>query len=367
MKILYRVYSGDVNSRTALTFKYNFSNTKDITLKVSKRGYRVEVYRTVMKEADQLLQDMLFKDALRKVSRIQLIKYGEIFKGSVYAEIKGKKSCIYNLDAEGQNELIYSMCGDKLKRRFADHWEIDSLQRVVSITKTKAGRMDAALDAALMAKSKIYETERFIYLWMAMNGMYGYAAEVAVKEMSSKNEQNWIGKEYGQLKFFAMLNGYAYRTADKKQEPDVIKQLELLIGKIEKGNEREIIKSVKENNDNEFVRGVVAIFDEAGISSDKMHPYAALLLYASYSFRCKYFHAERVMPLICFENEHPIPVLRFLNILIEDYIDENLYKWFSKECYDGEIYPRITEIARNCKCDKNKRLVSCVFDGEDIA
>ena len=164
-----------------------------------------------------------------------------------------------------------------------------------------------------------------------------------------------------------MLNGFAFHRVNKKLDPDLIKQIELLIGKIEKGNERKIIKSMKENNDNEFVRKVVAIFDEAGISADKIHPYAALLLYASYSFRCKYFHAERVMPLICFENEHPIPVLRFLNILIEDYIDENLYKWFSKECYDGEIYPRITEIARNCKCDKNKRLVSCVIDGVDIA
>lgn len=367
MKVFYLVYSGSVNRRTAISLSYNFGNTKNIILTISKRGYCVEVYRTVMKEHCQILQDPLFKDALRKVSRIQLIKYGEIFKGAVYADISGKKSCIYDIGSEGQYELVYSMCGNKLRRCLLGNWDIASLQRVVAVTKSKTERIDAALDAVLMAKSKSYETERFIYLWMAMNGLYGFAMEVATKEMPSNREQKWISHEYAQLKFFAMLNGYAYHAADKEIEPQVIKQIEILIGKIERGKEREIIKSIKEKKHNEFERKIIEFFANGGVTEGKMLPYAALLLYVSYKIRCKYFHAEKVMPLICFENEHPIPVLRFLNILIEDFIDNNLYKWFSADCYTGEILPRIKEIAKNCKCDKNKHLISCIIDGVDMA
>ncbi len=111
---------------------------------------------------------------------------------------------------------------------------------------------------------------------------------------------------------------------------------------------------------------IKTIFAKAGLSPEVMHPYASLLLYLSYKMRCKYFHAEKALPLICFVNEHPLPVLRVLNVILEDYLDENLHRWFDDDLFKASILPAIISLAENCVCNK-KHLVSCVIDGIDKA
>lgn len=128
----------------------------------------------------------------------------------------------------------------------------------------------------------------------------------------------------------------------------------------------QIIKAVK-NNDcaYDFVKNMHSIFVEEGCEEGKMHPYMALLLYLSYKMRCNYFHAERPVAMICFENEHPIPVLKILNAFIEDFLDSNLSRWFDTKDLEDNIKPRIRLLVECCKCDSNGRLKSCIIDGED--
>lgn len=361
----YHLYSGKI-TRSVKPLTYNYSRTTGIKLRVTRGGFSIDVNRSVKKEASSLLRDPLFRDAIKKAVIIQLIKYGFYTDADLYADINGKVTCLYDSKVDATRKLIYSLCGRKLQRPMTQPWTDDSLLRVLSSTKSKANRLDAALDALLIAKSKFYETERFIYLWMAINGLYGYVAEFASEYMQSKKERDWIKKEFSEIKFFAMILGYPYRGRFNGTEDDTVKVLELLLTHI--GNDRvdDFINAAKNNDmNNRFVEGIHDVFEKAGVEAGKMHPYAAMLLFMPYKVRCKYFHAEKAVPLICFEEEHPLPVLRVLNRVMEDYLDENLNRWFDSGALNDFFIPRIISYAENCVCDKNSYLSSCVVDGEE--
>lgn len=75
-KIRYQVYT----EGTKLSEKpmlYNFSNTKNIRMTVNQNGFNIQVDRTVKISADKILEDKLFRDAVKKACLIQLIKYGK--------------------------------------------------------------------------------------------------------------------------------------------------------------------------------------------------------------------------------------------------------------------------------------------------
>ena len=360
----YHLYSGKITG-SVKPLKYNYSRTNGIELRVTRGGFSIDVKRSVTKDASSLLRDSLFRDAIKKAVVIQLIKYGFYTDADLYAGINGKVTCLYDSKVDASRKLIYSLCGRKLQRPMTQPWTDDSLQRVLYSTKSKANRLDAALDALLMAKSKYYETERFIYLWMAINGLYGLVAEFAFEYMRSKNEQNWIKKEFGKIKFFAMILGYPYRGIFNGTEDDSVKELELLLTGIDNDKVDDFINAIKINDkNNRFVEGIHNVFEKAGVEIGKMHPYVAMLLFMPYKVRCKYFHAEKAVPLICFEEEQPLLVLRVLNRAMEDYLDDNLNKWFDSGVLDAYYLPRIRNYAENCVC-ANNRLNSCLIDGEE--
>ena len=360
----YHLYSGKI-TRTVKPLTYDYSRTKGIKLRVTRSGFSIDVDRTVTKDASSLLLDPLFRDAIKKAVVIQLIKYGFYTDDDLYVDIDGKVTCLYCGKDYASKKLIYSLCGRNLQRPMTQPWTDDSLQRILASTKSKANRLDAALDALLIAKSKYYETERFLYLWMAMNGLYGFVAELALEYMRSGKERDWIKKEFGEIKFFAMILGYPYRGRFNGTEDDTVKELELLLTGIGSNGVEDFINAAKNNDENNrFVEGIHNVFEKAGVESGKMHPYAAMLLFMSYKVRCKYFHAEKAVPLICFEEEHPLPVLRVLNRVMEDFLDDNLNKWFDSGVLNISFLPRIRNYAENFVCGNNG-INSCVIDGEE--
>ena len=363
-KTHYHLYSGKIlDPVTSLT--YVFSNTKCIQMIVSQRGFSVDVDRGVKNNPSSILQDPLFRDAVKKAAMLQLIIFGAYTEEDLYVSIDGEVSCIFSRKTADNDLLLYSLCNKKLLRPMAKNWKDKSLLRILCVPKSRKGRLDAALDALLISKSKVYETEKFIYLWMAMNGLYGFTSEIAVPLMISTKEKKWIKQEHGQIKFFAMLSGYPYR-GNPDDGDRVVQKLELALAGIKADEIESLISALKSNDDsNPYVCEIKAIFVKAGLSRGVIHPYTALLLFMSYKIRCKYFHAEKALPLICFINEHPLPVLRVLNVILENYLDENLYRWFDNDFFEASILPEITVLAENCVCNKNQQLISCVVDGID--
>lgn len=209
-KFHYLLYRG-IKTKNSSILSYSFSNTSNIRISVSQRGFSVEVEQTVLRNPSEILSNALFRDAIKKAVVIQMIKYNQIANGDLYVEINGENYCIYKDNEDSQEQLLYSMCGKKLLRKMKDNWTVASIHRLLNTTKSKADRLDAALDAFLISKSKEFETERFVYLWMAMNGLYGFVSEEACKYADDKKTKKWLSREASQIKFFTMFLNYPYR------------------------------------------------------------------------------------------------------------------------------------------------------------
>ena len=352
-EIHYHLYSGKT-PKSCKSFIYAYAKTNNIQLRVHNKGFSVEYVQKVKKDPYILLnKDRLVRDAIKKATKIQLIIFGRFYIDDIYVEIDGNIFCIFRRNY-GPEKLIYCMC-ERGINKLPKHWSDNCLQRVLSSTKTNADRLDSALDSLLIAKSKQYEVERFIYLWMAMNGLYGYTSAVACDSMISDKERKWIDKEFGKIKFFSIVSGIAYCN---NNNDDLLHMLEWTIAKVKTDDNEMLLNAIKNNDiENDCVRKIVAVIKDAGIE-EELHPYAVLLLYMPYKMRCKYFHAEWAVPLTCFENEHPLTVLKILNMVMEDYLDENLYKWFDSEYLKKFLVPRIKLCAQKCRCSNSGRLLS---------
>ena len=67
--------------------------------------------------------------------------------------------------------------------------------------------------------------------------------------------------------------------------------------------------------------------------------YIYFLVEYAYYFRCKYIHANEVLPLFTYDNEHIIRCISLVNRLLDNYIDNNLYKWFSTRYVNEKLKP----------------------------
>ena len=363
-KSLYRLYTtGTEPSGTPL--EYSYSSTKNIKMTVDENGFFIETERKRRQDAFIIDNDRLLLDAVRKACIIQLIRYGRIAVDTLVLSIDGEEAVIYDA-REKQEPLIYGLCGNVLQRKMSTDWGETQEKRILKTTKSGTNRLDASLYALLVAKSKTYETERFIYLWMAFNGLYGYIAEMAEDSCKVKGVKSWIKKEYAQLKFISMLFEFPYRRVDKDRENSFRFKMELEITKIRPEEVRDFLSALKNNGKNEHVTAIENILCEFDIK-EKMSAYAAISIYFPYLVRCKYFHGERALPLLCFENEHPLPVLRVLNVFIEDFLDKNLYQWFDEERLENDFHPNIKTLIEACKVKDDRWLKSCVVNGKELA
>lgn len=363
-KSLYRLYTtGTELSGTPLV--YSYSSTKNIKMTVDENGFYIETERKRRQDAFNIDNNRLLLDAIRKACIIQLIRYGRIAVETLVLAIDSEETVIYDA-REKQEPLIYGLCGNVLQRKMSMDWGETQEKRILKTTKSSTNRLDASLYALLVAKSKTYETERFIYLWMAFNGLYGYIAEKAKKFCKEKSVEGWIKNEYAQLKFASMLVGHPYLGIFSEEKKDSFRfKMELEITKIRPEEVKDFLLAIKNEEKNEHITAIEDILSEFGIK-EKMSVYAAISMFFPYLVRCKYFHGERALPLLCFKNEHPLPVLRVLNVVIEDFLDGNLYKWFDEGRLENEFHPRIEMMIEACKVKKN-RLISCVVNGKELA
>ena len=82
----YHIYSGTVPKK-AKPLVYKFGRSRNIRLIVSKTGFSLKVCRTVKKSGPEILQDLLVRDAFRKIAKLQLIQYNRISNQPVFVEI----------------------------------------------------------------------------------------------------------------------------------------------------------------------------------------------------------------------------------------------------------------------------------------
>ncbi len=86
----------------------------------------------------------------------------------------------------------------------------------------------------ILSKSKIYETERFNYMWFAFNGMYSYFWTMVKKYVKGTVEGG--DSEMNQLQAFMRANNLPTGFADRKSVDIIAREIKSLINTEWDGN-----------------------------------------------------------------------------------------------------------------------------------
>ncbi len=204
-----------------------------------------------------------------------------------------------------KSPVIYSLISGKLKRSMSDEWQsVDAdavFEYFLKNHKTDQNTLAASVYALLYSKAKNNETERFQYLWMAMNGLYTYLATLIYPNIKPSDKQFPGESEKIQLleKIENWGTGYVTSTYNQKHNEkeshlaemahmieDVLKEANFERPDIEEliWNEFKTSQTFKPNNSN----------DEED-KEIKLEGY--LNLWYPYYLRCKMFHANKPIPM----------------------------------------------------------------------
>lgn len=358
--------------RAKTQIKY-FYQKSEVYLSISGSGFNIETTFTKL-NANPIINKNRIRDAIKKAELLYLILYGKKLQYETLCVSAGALYEEYSVSNGIDQPLVYSMV-DNMITTMSDGWKSEEvLKGIVSAPKTKQGRLFASLYALIIAKSKMYATERFMYLWMAMNGLYGEISDIIIHPDSDirnnsleadKNTVAWLNREYGQIKFMALLQGWQYDLSslshprNEKERNHIRLDAEILCEKIKTDSLHTFYTAVKTNDiDNKYITELQGIIKNDS-QDDKIviHPYAFMTLWLPYQIRCKYFHGEFPVSLLSFENEHPLPAITVVNTFLESFLDNELPKWFDENIVDNELKPKVWQYARACKCNKNKQLI----------
>lgn len=338
-------YQVIINEKKIITkdkcFYYNYGNTKNIEISIFNDTAIITVSRTVKHKAKEVIEKNLFKDALRKALILHLLKNSEnldINKITVEVFDNGKlqkliESTTYDCK---ETPVLYSMIKKKLKREIHTEWSKQEIENLLDIKKSDNDSREAALISFLNSKNKKFESERFLYLWMAFNGMYGYLGKYLAKETGEDNKYNSEAKQIrALLKYFnykpgGVIKRYSNKLADEIK-PVVRAEYtnDLTKEKLEKGEYKNLSQKIEKVIQN--------FYDTLPEGEDKHNKemlldltgYTYLLTSFPYNFRCNYFHASEPMPLFMFADDPDFIYFKAMNGLLEEFIEDNLHEWFS--------------------------------------
>jgi len=302
-------------------FLIDIERTKQIDLRIAKDYIHITAELSKRLAPEDILADKsrVFPKALKQAMLLHLVMYSEPIKVHTYYLTSGGNKAIR---AESQEApYIYSLITNKLLRGTGEDWNTGSVLQ--GIAACESSRLIASLSAYLMSKSKTNVTERFLYLWMAMNGLYGHYA-VTFKACKGNNDahmQNIFVKLYG----FEHFPDSAVADRLRSKADKVIYRNQECFAESLLMNKAELTE--------DFIHFL-------GTDAENIDPYWYYLIRQSYSYRCRIFHANYQLKLLSKAEESEIVVLRALSNVIEGFLNRNLPKWFDRAFVEKEIKPR---------------------------
>ena len=312
---------------------YDYDRITGIKLSVNKSGFHLNYYRSTKKTSDEVLNERFFRDAIKKVCFLQIVRYGQCCTiKELTISINGESKTLL---FDNETKLLYPLCGNKLIEPLGESWNRKHIyDAIINTTKSKYDRRFAATFAFLTSRSKAYETERFMYLWMAINALYGYVSDLA-KENLPESGKEWIKKEYAQIRFLSLIMGFPYEpinkssTNEEKKENNIVRySLEKICAAIPFNSIVPFVEACRnDDRSNQWIAEIHTLLENHN-ADGKIHPFMLMLLWFPYQLRCKYFHGETPIPFLCFKDEHPLPSLRVVNHILDSYLDDNLPHWF---------------------------------------
>ncbi len=316
--------AGDYHTKPVV---YDYGRNKGLELYVSSKGVQIRFETRRLKEEKALVEyaDKLLQDAIRKSLVLYALHTGcPMDIGVMLISVDNAQPVICMPSLE-QNSPIYSMLREFLHpiHPIWDNHEIFTTLCRFTKTSEKNDSRVAALYSLLLSKTKHYEIERFIYMWMAVNGLYSYVAQQANLHMplTQKGKQRQLKSEEDKIRFLALYTGMRYDCfIPSAKEKKLIREAEIRFS--------DMAVWTDESTRNTAVSEVANKVLEEELPMDEQ---AFLTLWLPYKLRCKYFHAEQPVPMICFRDEYLLRVIGKLNDVIETFIDTELPRWLGKE------------------------------------
>lgn len=324
------------NSQDCKKYYFNYRSTKDICIALTENSIRVSCEMTVEYDPRrfQSCEIPLFSDAIKKSLLVYLITFSKDIKSNAH---QNPPQVSFFIDDENQATTslpVYSLIPDTLTPKMSAAWGSEKvIENILTYTPSKYDSTIASLFALICAKSKDKETERFMYLWMSINGMYNFISKCVGKATAKERE-----------KISMMLKMYdlAESAFDSKIRRKIAKHIIQIVS--ENWDGRAITQeSLSDSGSHEKIaRAIKAKLKESlPTDSKEIAPYAYLLIELPYYFRCTYFHADE--PVLLYAFEHELKCLRALNMIMESFLDRELYKYFSGEYNETYISNKLSK------------------------
>ena len=330
-------------SPSCTCYPYSYGNAKDGEIAISRDAVSVTFYLSEKHQTKKLYSAdfKVFSDAVKKALLLYMLHYSKPLILHSMTVTVGKDNETEQF-SEARPAPIYSLITQELKPKLSEGWQgIKQAEAILSMRESKADSRLAALFALLCANSQEYETDRFVYNWMAINGMYNYLYSLYNAEaINSIKTNKKRGKEYEKIQSLLKTFGLGEQPIDTTKS--VFSELK-----------NEVLELLVSCADEEFISGLTnpqsPIFLEirnrinsiAEIKDKHVTPYGLVLLYICYSIRCNTFHANSPVALLCYAEDTDLKQLRVLNKIMSGFLKANLHLWFDNEYVENRLRPAV--------------------------
>lgn len=327
------------------SYNYDYSRTKGIELSVSKKAACISADMTTSKTLRDIIygKQNLFSDGIKKACLCQILLYGRAMKIKTVALVCNS---VVEEKIEFKDEpVVYSIINSSIK--IPKNWlNKNAIEDVLFMPKTKQDSRVAALYAFLCARTKIYENEKFMYYWMAVNGIYNFLSNNVMHNYKSKDSSKM--NEIEQLTLFSEYLGY---SSEVIVQTDSLRIARLVKNEIDSFSRRNIEIFKAGVFDKDFIRLVENYLVKDDGSKYNVSPEAYMYLILPYTSRCELFHANKPIALFCMAEEHEVVVMRAINKVLDYLVLDNLPELFGIK--NMIICPRLSE-TETVKRLKNK-------------
>lgn len=318
-------------------FAYDFGQTKGVELIIAETGIQITAELTKSFDPLEMLcgDSYLFADGINKALLLYLIRFSRTLKiDALTLRIDNEEEII--LLGQNADPPIYSMINGTLHRPIPAEFLGDAItDQLLKTTKSKYDKRIAALFALLLSKSKRYETERFIYLWTSLNGMYSWISEI----VAEANGVEKYRKEYKQIIAFQQFIDVGSCTIAEKDKAPIAHKVVSILRNI--SNQR-VSKADIEST--ELSQQISAALINTSGEKYNLTAYGYILTQLSYYFRCKIVHGSRPVLLFAHADNKELHALKVINDLLEEFIDSNLHAWFDEKYIADTIIAKAQKI-----------------------
>ena len=341
-------------------FTYSYSQTKEIVLLSGSHSATIEMRLATEKDEKSFgrAENPYYVNALERALWTWLVVYGHFCSiEEVAVSIDGAAPVDVFEVSKKIVAPVQPATNFSKRIKLPREWGSEAvLKSLLSIPRTKEDHSVAAVTALCLSKVKKYQgdslgqTERFMYLWMAMNGYYNRMRAEAFelnRAVSEKHLGEKRASDRGCITLCLRYHGYGIRALSANERASIAgKAKETLMKSCQYG-----VRLSDSFDSDEMVAFEIAMQNarvSAGgkeLVNSQMHVQYKLpgffLFELPYYYRCNLLHANRPIPLFVKLADRDEVCLTLLSDYLEVFLDDNLWRLFDEEHLEGMMRPRI--------------------------